>query len=449
MKQAITYLLSFEPYVLLPIIIFILAMVFRINIKTSIKSALSLGIGFVGIFMTFDYFVELIRPIISTIIERTGLELNVLDVGWPPLSAISWSFNLAPLLLSIFILINLVMLVGKFTKTVNIDIWNYWHVIFLGLLIYEVTGSHVLTLVISVINFILLLKIAEWIAPLINEYMGMEGICIPHLGGIIHYPLALVGNLILDKIPVINKIEADPKTIQKKIGILGEPMVMGFILGAGLSIAAGFELRGILTVAIRFSAVIYILPKMCTILGESLIPISEGMKEFMQAKLPNMGETYIGLDVAILFGDSSTLVATLFLMPTAIILAIILPKVNFIPLGDWTNLLVPMALVTVATKGNVIRSYIIGVPIIIGNLYAATWFAPMMTNMISKYGGDVVHTDGLVTSFLDGGHLYRIWLTMVFQKNLIAIGLIPVVIGLIYYTWKFTKIKSAKIKVNG
>lgn len=436
LNNGIKYFLSFETFVLLPIIIFILALVFGIKLKVAIKSALQLGIGFVGMFMTFDYFVNIIQPVVSQLIIRSGLEMGVLDLGWPPLAAITWSFNLAPVLLVSLIGVNALMLIFKFTKTVNIDIWNYWHIIFLGAMINYITGSTFLTITVSIITFILLLKLAEWVAPKVGKAMGMEGICIPHLAGIIHYPLAIVGNRIIDKIPGLNTVEADPETIQEKLGILGEPMIIGFVLGLLLGISAGYEIKEMLSVAVRFSAVIFILPKMSGILGESLIPISHGMKIFMERKLPNMGQTFIGLDVALLFGLPANMVTALLLIPTSIILAIILPGVNFIPLGDLTNLLVPVAFITLATKGNVIRSYLIGLPIVIVTLYTATWIAPLLTDMARIADYNIVGTDGQFTSFLDGGNIFRVWLAMLFSGKLLAILIIPIVIWLIYITWK-------------
>lgn len=440
LNNVISYFLSFQPYVLLPIIIFILALIFKINVKIAIKSALNLGIGFVGIFMTFDYFVGIIKPVVSSIIERTGLELNILDVGWPPLAAIGWSYKLAPLLIIIFLGINGIMLLTKLTRTVNIDIWNFFHVILIAVFVNEVTGNTLISLLACIISYIMLLKLTEWVAPEINEQMGMEGICIPHISGIIHYPLALVGNLIIDKMPGLNKLEMDPERMQKKVGLLGEPMIIGFLLGLGLGISAGYEFKEVLTIAVRFAAVIFILPRMGGILGDSLIPISEGMKVFMEEKLPNVGQTYIGLDVAVLFSNPSTIVSALLLMPTSIILAIILPGINFIPLGDLTNLLVPLAFITIATKGNVIRSYIISIPVIIGSLYMANYFAPLMTKLAIA-SGEITQSEGLVTSFLDAGNLFRGWIILLFERNIIALALIPVVIGLLIYTWKNTEMQ--------
>ena len=436
LNEAIKYLLSFEAFVLLPIIIFVLAIVFGVKLKVAIKSSLQLGIGFVGIFMTFDYFVGIITPVVSALIERSGLEMSVLDVGWPFLAAITWSFKFAPLLLVLFIIVNGAMLVLKLTKTVNIDIWNYWHLIFIGAIIYYITDNIYYTIAIPILSFILLLKLTEWVALKVNKAMKMDGICIPHLSGIVHFPIAVIGNSIIDKIPGLNRIKSDPETLQAKLGLLGEPMIMGLILGLLLGISAGYGFRDILAVGVQFAAVILILPMMGGILGKSLIPISEGMKTFMEKNLPNMGQTYIGLDVAVLFGLPENIVTALLLIPTSIFLAIILPGVNFIPLGDLTNLLVPVAFITLATRGNIFRSYIIGIPIVVLTLYSASWMAPMLTDMAAVANFQVADTSGLFTSFLDGGNIFRTWITMMFTGIKFGFILIPIVILLIYVTWK-------------
>lgn len=438
MKNALSYFLSFEPYIMLPIIILLLALIFHIKLQTAIKSALTLGIGFIGIFMTFDYFVALINPAINSLISRSGLNMPVLDTGWPPLANIAWSFNLAPLLLLIFIGINGIMLVMKWTRTVNIDIWNYWHVIFLGAFIQHVTQNTSYTIIFSSLSFVLTLKLAEWSAEKTNKISGMDGICIPHLAGIIYYPIALVMNEIIGKIKGLRDLKADPESIQKRLGLIGEPMILGLIIGLSLGFVAGYDVKGILNVGFGFAAVVFILPKMGGILGSALIPISEGMKVFINKKFPKLGQTYIGLDVAVLFGIPSVLVTTLLLIPTSIVLALILPGIRFIPIGDLTNLLVIVAIICVATKGNIIRSYMIGIPIVIGNLYYASLYADVFTDMAKASNYSIEGYTGLFTSFLDGGNPYRGWVVQILQGNLISVLFIPIVILILIITYKIS-----------
>ncbi|HRX15290.1 MAG TPA: PTS transporter subunit IIC, partial [Spirochaetota bacterium] len=420
------------------------ALVFGIKGSTALKSALTLGIAFIGIFMTFDFFVKIINPVMQAIIERSGLNLPVLDTGWPPLAGITWSYSLAPLILFILIVINIILLVGRLTKTVNIDIWNYWHVIFLATLIHHTTENPWLAIIIASAAFILVLKLAEWSAPLVNKLTGMNGICIPHLSGIVHYPIAVVINLLLDRIPGLRSVKANPEHLKKKLGLLGEPMIIGLIIGILLGLAGGYEFRDILNLSFGFAAVVFILPKMGEILGSSLIPISEGMKLFITRKFSHLGATFIGLDVAVLFAVPAVLVTALLLMPVSIILAIFLPGINFIPIGDLTNLLVPVAFIAVATKGNIIKSFIIGIPVVIINLYYASMFAPIVTDMARVSNYKIEGYDGVFTSFLDAGNPLRSWIVLLLEKDILSIALVPVVILMVFITWKSSS--SQKIK---
>ena len=433
------YLLSFKVYVLLPVIIFVLALVFGIKVKTAAKAALTLGIGFIGIFMTFGYYVALINPAIKALVLRSGLSFTVLDTGWIPLSVLAWQFHLAPILLVLFLGVNAALLVFRKTRTVDIDIWNYWHVILVSAMVFAITGSNAIAIAFGVSAFILVLKLSDWSAPLANKHSGLSGICIPHLSGLAYFPIGVAGNALLDRIPWVNELNANPERMKDRLGLLGEPMAIGFIVGAGLAVAGGYSFKATAELAVSFAGVIYILPIMCGILGSALIPVSEGMKAFIAKRFPDMGTTFIGLDVAVLFGIPAVMVTTVLLIPFALLLAFILPGVNFIPLGDLTNLTVPVALIALATGGNVIRSFIIGIPVVIGNLYCASALAPLFTRMATAANYHVEGYSGVFTSFLDGGNLLRAWFAYLASGNWIAISLIPVVVALVWYARKVSK----------
>lgn len=401
-KNGILYFLSFKSYVILPVIILILAAIFRIKMNKAIRSALTIGIGFVGIFIMIDFFVAIIHPVVEALIRRTGLQFNVLDVGWPPLAAITWSFSLAPLMILLIIVTNVVMLLLKLTRTVNIDIWNYWHFIFVGALVFNMTHNLWLSMMGVLTACIITLKLADWSAPAVNEFANMPGISIPTLSATTYYPIGVIGNKLLDKVPGINRININPEKLKNKIGLASEPMLLGFIIGILLGIGGGYDIRKIAELAFGFSAVIYILPMICNIVGSSLIPISEGMKEFIKKRLPKLGQTYIALDVAVLVGLPSVVVTAILLIPVALLLAFLLPGINFIPLGDLVSIMGSIALVCAATKGNVFRSFIIGIPIIIANLYISSGMASYYSGLAKSVNYTLSDYSGTFTSFLDG-----------------------------------------------
>jgi PTS system galactitol-specific IIC component len=445
-SQSVLYILSFKAYVMLPIIIFAFSLVFRMKVSTSIKASLTIGIGFIGIFVIFGFFVENIGPCVKALVARTGLQMNVLDVGWPPLASIAWSFRLAPLMIIVIMIINIIMLFFKLTKIVNIDIWNFWHFIMVGALVDAVTHNIFLSVGSVIIAEIITLKLADWSAPQLTRYANLSGIAFSTFSTMSYYPIGVIGNKIIDMIPIVNKLNANPENIRKRLGLAGEPMIIGFIIGILLGIGGGYDLKKTLELAFSIAAVILILPAMCGILSQGLIPISDAMKEFMRKKFPNMGDTYIGLDSAIITGNTAVIVSGLLMMPVALIFAFILPGISFIPIGDLVNVIALIVMTVVATNGNVIRTCIIGIPIVIGNLYVASYMSKFFTDIAYQTGFKFPGYDGVITSFMDGGNHLRFWLFKLFSGNWIALALIPVVAGVLFLARYIVKMEERSVK---
>jgi PTS system galactitol-specific IIC component len=100
------------------------------------------------------------------------------------------------------------------------------------------------------------------------------------LSSVIFFPIGVLGNMVLDKIPGINKLNADPEQIQKRFGVFGEPMMLGVILGAGIGLLAEYDLKGVLNLAMSLGAVMLIMPRMVKLLMEGLLPLSDAVRSF-------------------------------------------------------------------------------------------------------------------------------------------------------------------------
>lgn len=437
--DAVQYVLGFGATVMLPCVIFVIALVFRIKPSKAFRAALTAGIGFVGVFAIFNMMGEAIGPAAQAMVERTGLNMPAVDLGWAPLSAITWGSPIAPFCIVLTLIINLVMLAFKWTKTIDIDIWNYWHFAFAGCLVYIATGNFVLGLVAAAVATVVIIKIADWCAPLAQKYCNLPGISLPTLSSATFFPIGLLGNWIIDKIPGLNKLHADPATIQKRLGIFGEPMMIGFFLGLLLGILAGYDFKDLLGLAINLAAVMYILPRMTRILMDGLIPVSDGVKEFMAKRFPNHSDFYIGLDIAVAIGNPAIISTGLILTPIAVLLAFIVPGNQTLPVADLANMAVFCSMIVVACNQNIVRAVIIGIPCLIGDLLICSTAAPLITQLATNVGYDISNTGGLVTAFLDGGNPFRYLVYQGFSGNVIAIGVAVVVIALVVFTYRVTK----------
>ena len=84
-------------------------------------------------------------------------------------------------------------------------------------------------------------------------------------------------------IPGLKNLHVDTGELNKKVGIFGDPIVLGFILGTLLGLVVGYDLAAAGTLGIKLGAVMLILPRMVKIIMEGLMPVSEAAKKFMQS----------------------------------------------------------------------------------------------------------------------------------------------------------------------
>ncbi|ECH8113287.1 PTS galactitol transporter subunit IIC [Salmonella enterica subsp. enterica serovar Typhimurium] len=436
----VQYVLGFGPTVLLPLVLFFLALFFKVKPAKALRSSLIVGIGFVGIYAIFDILTSNVGPAAQAMVERTGISLPVVDLGWPPLAAITWGSPIAPFVIPLTMLINVAMLALNKTRTVDVDMWNYWHFALAGALVYYSTGSFVLGLSAAAIAAIVVLKLADWSAPLVAKYFGLEGISLPTLSSVVFFPIGLLFDKIIDKIPGVNRIHIDPENVQKKMGIFGEPMMVGTILGVLLGIIAGYDFKHILLLGISIGGVMFILPRMVRILMEGLLPLSEAIKKYLNAKYPGRDDLFIGLDIAVAVGNPAIISTALILTPISVFIAFLLPGNKVLPLGDLANLAVMASMIVLACRGNIFRAVITAIPVIVADLWIATKIAPFITGMAKDVNFKMAEgSSGQVSSFLDGGNPFRFWLLEIFNGNIIAIGLIPVLALIIYGVFRLTK----------
>lgn len=409
LKQISSFLLSLESAVLIPIFLFILALILGAKAGRALRSALTVGVGFIGIGAITDLFFTVLAPVAEQLVSRTNMSLNIIDVGWGPFMGAIWALPIALLFLPIFLVINIILILIKFTDTLDIDLWNYALCFYAGMFVYVTSGHNIwFSLLAFALSQILTLKLADWLAPQTQEYFGLEGVSFPHVVSVSFVPIGWALNKLLDLIPGLNKLQADPESLRKKFGVFGEPMFIGFVIGFLIAIFAGTGIADALALGITMAAVMVLLPRMVSVLVEGLTPLSEVIRTRLQKLMP--GRTiYIGLDTAITIGHESTIAASIVLIPIALLLAVILPYNRVIPFADLASIAFAICLITPIVKGNVVKLIIIGTVIIaLVMLPVSGWIAPEITQIV-KEANMFTLPEGfgsatMVTAFLDGSN---------------------------------------------
>ena len=416
----VQYVLNMGPTVILPITILILGLIFKIKFSKALKSGLTIGIGFVGINLVVNLLTTTLGPAAQAMVERFGLSLTIIDVGWPMTASATWASPVAPLLIPICLIVNLILIYFNKTKTLNIDLWNYWHFIVAGATGYIVTGSYVWAIICAIIMECLVLYTADKTAPYVQEFYGLEGICLPTGSTTSFAPLGFLVGKLVEKIPGINKLNADPESIQKRFGIFGEPMMMGIILGLILGTLAGYEVSEIFNVGMSMGAVMFLMPRMVKILMEGLVPISEAVRDFLQEKYEGR-DLYIGLDAALATGHPSVLSTALILVPITLFLAVILPGNKVLPFGDLATIPFYVAFIVCFRKGNIVQSVITGTIVLAISLFMATNYAPVHTELLQQ--ANMMPKGAAIVSSIDtGGNLFK-WAILKLSQLVSGLGI--------------------------
>ena len=93
----------------------------------------------------------------------------------------------------------------------------------------------------------------------------------------------------------------------------------------------------------------------------------------------NCNTLYIGMSPAVVIGHPTTLVVSLLLIPVALGLAVILPGNQFLPLASLAGMFYLFPVVLPFTKGNVVKTFIIGLVALAIGLYFVTDMASAFT----------------------------------------------------------------------
>jgi PTS system galactitol-specific IIC component len=390
LRHAVAYVLGLGAPVMMPVIMTLLGLALGQGFSKSFRAGLTVGVGFVAIGLAVGLLVQVVGPRAMAFAEVLGLKLDVLDVGWPMGAAVSFASPIAAALIPAVLALNVVLLAARQTRTVDVDLWNYWHFIYTGAVIEAATGSASLGVLGACITALVVFKLADWTAPAVEGHFGLAGISLPHTETVNWAPLMFALDRLQRGIPGLSRLHADPASIRKRLGMLGEPILMGAVLGLLLGVlgaipdlragAFGKAVKDVLTLSVSMAAVLVVLPKMVAILMEGLIPISEGAREFLQKRFPGR-DVLIGLDAAVVIGHPANMAVALLCVPIALLLAVVLPGNRMLPFGDLAALPFYVLWGVAAARGNIVRGLVNAVVILCGILWIGTSLAELTTQL--------------------------------------------------------------------
>ena len=430
--SALEWFIGLGSTVFLPVIIFFVGIIIGVKPSKAAMSGITVGIATIGLNLVTGLLSDNLGVAVQAMGEHYGLSLSIMDVGCGAVAPVAFSSTTGILLIPTSIILNLVFIFLGLTKTLNIDVWNFWFPGFLGFLMGSITGNVLIGFLGCIVAIMLQWLLADICQKKLSEFFGFPGISITHMMALSGAILAIPINWVFDRIPGFGDVDIDSETIVKKVGFFGDTVVMGIIIGIVVGFLAGYDVSATLQLGITTGAVMKIMPKMVAMFMEGLMPIAEAGQEFANKRLGGRSVN-IGMDAALTVGHPVVMSTTLLMVPISLLLAVVLPGNQTLPFGDLAFFTFGICLMIPFFRGNVLRS-IVGCGIYMAiMLYCSTWMAPVLTQMFHVAHIDV-GTTGLVTSIL-----VSLWptvlMTLLVQKlgvaGLLILG--AVVIALLFY----------------
>ncbi|MBQ3963128.1 MAG: hypothetical protein II678_06215, partial [Erysipelotrichaceae bacterium] len=378
--------------IFLPFVITILGLFFKMNLFDSFKNGLKIGAGFTGINLVIGVLCDALSPAVQHY-ANLGAGFTVTDIGWEGIGAIAWSTPFAIAIVPLGMILNYILIRTKFTKTMDVDVWNYWHFILGAAISYYVCMmlgmSQVVSAIIGILiglgTFVIVLKLGDKIAPYWQEYYGLPGTTCCNSDAYYMWGIDWVVCKIIDAIPGLNKININAKWVSDKLGSFGETSVLAFFAGVLISVITRLDLATAITMSVTIAACIILVPKMVGLLMEGLVPVSNAARKFFKSHLGDDYDIYIGMDEALYLGDEVGIQCSVIMIPIALALAF-LPGVTVFPIASIGSLCYTTCACSLFAKGDVFKTIVASSVCLIYCFEMYSFMAPLATKLALETG---------------------------------------------------------------
>lgn len=388
------------------ILLTIMALLMGIKFSKALEGGLKLAVALVGIGLVIDILTGSFAPALQDFVASTGIYLPIIDVGWAPLATITWGSAYTLFFLMVLVIVNLVLLYLNKTDTLDVDIFNFWHLSIIGLLVMYYSDNLLIATLLVIFLGVLKFFNSDLMKPTFNDLLDMPDsnpTTTTHLNFMLNPLIMLVDTIIEKLFPFIDKYDFDAAELNSKIGFWGSKFAIGAYLGVFVGILGQQEVVDIFQLAFIGAASLELFSIVGTWFIDAMEPLSQGITDFMNKRLGGR-QVLIGIDWPFLAARPEMWAAANVIAPIMLLLALILPGNQILPLGGIIAIGLTPALLVVC-RGKLIRMILIGSLIIPVFLWSGTAIAPFVTNVAQSVGATPqgVETGTMIThSTLEG-----------------------------------------------
>lgn len=293
---------------------------------------------------------------------------------------------------------------------VNVDIWNIWYMIFIGVMLYIVIGLYWIGIFGVVVYVVFVYKLGDWFVKDICDFFGFEGIVILY-GSLVYLGLVVVFvDIIIDKIFGFNCIYFSVDDIQKCFGFFGELVIVGFVMGLVIGVLVGYDLKGIFQLVVKIVVVMLLMFWVIKLIMDGFILIVKQVCKCLQVKFGGQ-EFLIGFDLVLLFGYILVVLVSLIFILLIIFIVVVVSGNQVLLFGDLVIIGFFVVMVVVVYQGNLFCMLIFGVIIMGIILWIVIQIIGLYIQLVVNVG--VLKVGGMVV-LMDQGGLLIIWLLIQF-----------------------------------
>src|SRR4030066_97046 len=343
----ISKIIEIGPVIIIPSILFLVGFITTRNPLRNLKNSTFIFAGMLGFAILLTLFINFFKPLIDTIILNSPKNFEIIDIGWAASKEIILN---SPITLQIIIgvfSLNIIMLLLRFTRTINIDIWNYWIFLLVGSIIFTITEIEWVGVLIALIVAAITLVLADIYAPFIGNYFGIKGVSIPQTQVVTWAPVSQLVNFIFNKIPGVSKAH---------------------------------------------------------IFYKGLNPAINDIREFINRRITKR-VLYVGIDSIFFAGMPSIIGLSIIIIPLTAYISTILPGNKILPSADLIIIPFLLTWAVALSQGDIFRSFVSAVIIIPLMLWISTDMGTLFTSFFQKYNIALVETHKSISSFGSGSNL--------------------------------------------
>ncbi len=385
---------AFGNYITVPIIIYIICRIFKTPRKRAFQSAVLVGVGLKGMAFITSAFGAVLSPLVQQMVTASGLNKPALDIGWQAVAAVAYSTDIGMAFIGVGLLFQILFWLVKLTDIfMPSDLWNNYSISVWGSMFFLLTNNIVMAFVLMIFINMVTLLLAESMQKRWSTYYNYPSCAMtaPHHNGDV--PMYLVLNILFSKLG-LDKIHADPKSIRKKIGFMGEPMYIGLLVGLILGVAGNVTVLNtiagwgsVANVAVTCSAVMAIFPRIAGMFAAGFGALTEySRKTLANSKYGKDRQFIVAVNDALGYGEAATLTTGLLVIPFAILIGFLLPGNLVIPLMVLPSLPYMVEVPVSLSNGNVVKAWLMALIVFCAKMLMASYWAETFTQVAAEVG---------------------------------------------------------------